>query len=197
MSQSVSSASRTIATSLTDIEIVSTMTAIKTIGFIILFFVLCCCFTSMMFPPIEYRHRCTTEDFTNTTEPAPFAKITFDKYQKIPLTAPDSVENTPLNLLFGQASRRITANKTTIEISANLYILNGSLFDKAPNVDHIYKAYLDGLEIGSLEKKGDGMYYLVYSTVQQIEDLTTIKVQYEQEGISPIVLIQGNFSNLK
>jgi hypothetical protein len=205
MSDSVSSATKTIATSLTDIDIISTMTAAKTVGFFIIFIIIsCCCFAFLTFPVSNtYHHRCTSEDFTNTTEPDSYNPIVLDKYQKVPLTAPSTTENTPLNLLFGQASRRMTQDKTTIEISANLYILDGNVFDEVPNepkVEHSYKAYIqsqkDIIDLGILNKRGDGIYYLTYSTSKDIKEYSNLIIKYEQKDVS-IDIIQGQFVNIK
>jgi len=203
MSDSVSSASHTIATSLTDIELVSSLTAIKTIWLLFIVIIMFCCCLSLLSPPPDfYRHRCTSEDFSNTPPGENWTHIPTDKYQRIPLTAPDSPENTPLNLLLGQASRRISKKRTTIEISANLYVLDGHVFDEVPNspqVEHFYRAILetnngDILELGPLVKGGDGMYTITYATERDIKDFTQIRVQYEQKGISPIVMIRGQFA---
>lgn len=206
MSGSISSASHTIATSLTDIEVLSSLTAIKTVGFLFFIIIISCCCLSLMAPtPDVYRHRCTSEDFVNTPPGETWTHIPTDKYQRIPLTAPDSPDNTPLNLLLGQAFRRISKKQTTIGISANLYVLDGHVFDEVPNsppVDHAYRAVLetnngDILELGSLVKGGDGMYTITYATERDIEHFTQLRVQYEQKGISPIVMIRGQFANIK
>jgi NADH:ubiquinone oxidoreductase subunit B-like Fe-S oxidoreductase len=203
MSDTVSSATKTIATSLTDIEVISTMTAAKTVALLILFITICCCFAFLTFPVNpKYHHRCTSEDFTNTTEPDSYNSIAFNKFQKVPLTAPDTTDNTPLNLLFGQASRRITDAKTTIEISANLYVLDGNVYDKAADkLEHSYKAYIqtqnnDVIDLGVLNKRGDGIYYLTYSTSKNIMDFLNLVIKYEQKDVS-IDIIQGKFINAK
>jgi hypothetical protein len=155
-----------------------------------------------MSQPYQYRHRCSSEDFTNTNEHGDnFTIFPTDKYQRIPLTAPDSPDNTPLNLLLGQASRRIKKNRTVIDISANLYVLDGNVYDQDPSLVHKYRAYIktdqnDVIDIGTLLKGGDGMYTLSYSTENNIAKFTTLSIQYEQKDRSPIVMLRGQFANV-
>jgi hypothetical protein len=126
-------------------------------------------------------------------------------FQNIPLTAPDTEDNSPSNLTFGQASRYVMLkdSKPTflIEISANLWVLDGGVLNQPPeNIQHNYVVYAvepatkNKISLGSLKKDGDGIYKMriVAPNVQEIVTHKVFQVVYEQDGQS-LLMLQGRF----
>jgi len=124
-------------------------------------------------------------------------------YQNIALTAPDTINQTPANLVFGEAHRYVTLEDDQIElrldISANLYVLDGNILNqRAEKVKHSYQAYLVNnkreISIGTLKRDGDGLYKLKLETKNPGEMLTarglTIKYEIDNENV---VLLTGTF----
>lgn len=124
-------------------------------------------------------------------------------YQNIPLLAPNNE-----NLFFGQAKRYITSVDKILnyrlEIYCNLLVLDGNIYDKYPpkTVKQRYSVKLrnsksnDVLEIGDLEKDGDGIYKLKYKTQQDVENLVKydtvdiVYLLYDNEQL----LLRGKFN---
>lgn len=122
-------------------------------------------------------------------------------YQNIPLVVPD--ENLT-NIVFGQANQYILQNNGNntlfrLEIFANLWVLDGNPFEKPFGDKQEYIVMLssdDGksLELGALQKDGDGLYKMLYKsedTAQHIP-LKNCTVVYRREGKDQVVL-SGRF----
>lgn len=123
-----------------------------------LFVLICISCISMLFTPTFI----TTETFTNNilrSEPN-LGDINYD-YQSSALTSNN-------NLIFGQANRYITSKSYTLDIYANLYVINGSPFGKSKQLNEKYVVYLKNAsekkEIGQLKKDGDGLYKIHFKS---------------------------------
>ncbi len=153
----------------------------------------------------KFTQRTNQEDFTQekSHDYSPISKMSLATYQSIPLTSPDTEDSAPSNLLFGQANRYVSTNDDdvtlTIEINANLYVLNGNVFQKGTPPNHSYKAYLGDKLLGTLVKDGDGIYKLKYNEVlktkaaKELEKTRVLKIVYEKESVKQTLLI-GEFS---
>jgi hypothetical protein len=127
----------------------------------------------------------------------------YTNFQSVNLTAPNTLDNTPSNLLFGHANKYISMNGDTIvftlDITANLYVLNGNVFQKGEPPNHSYKAYLGNddnhIELGELKKDGDGIYKLIFTShnIKELVKLSTIFIVYEKDGKQQ-TLLMGQFS---
>ena len=139
----------------------------------------------------------------------------YSNYQTTPLTAENTVEGNPSNLLFGQANRIITTidnlMSLNLNIFANLYVLNGNPFGRAQvnkdmtKVQQQYLVYVsqngkDLKLLDELKKDGDGLYKLKFKTKDQdqIKDIMSyneliIKYKIEGESIEN-VLLKGKFT---
>ncbi|NBO99423.1 MAG: hypothetical protein EBU90_04750 [Proteobacteria bacterium] len=124
-------------------------------------------------------------------------------YQNIALTAPDTINKTPANLVFGEAHRYVTSENDQVElrldISANLYVLDGNILNQtSEKVKHSYQAYLVNnkreISIGALKREGDGLYKLKFETKKPNELLTArgVIIKYEIDNES-VVLLTGTF----
>jgi hypothetical protein len=122
-------------------------------------------------------------------------------YQSIPLTSPDTTQNSPSNMTFGQVIRHITnVDDYILEIYANLYILNGNILNISNDqVTQFYQAYLikEGSKpypLGKLIKDGDGIYKLKIKKKisDELLDYNYIFIAYEKDGEQSI-LLQGKF----
>ena len=176
-----------------------------------------------------------------------YKNILYSNYASIPLTALnlDNTENIPGNVLFGQATRIISAdvdwmksNKREniyklsngnigniekgpiyyhLEILANLYILNGNIFDditqKIINQTYVVNLYnpkmKNSIILGNLYKDNDGMYKLKYkidiekvpSSVGNIIDYTIIQIIYyaidsNNKILENKIIIQGDLTQI-
>jgi hypothetical protein len=130
-------------------------------------------------------------------------------YQSIPLTAPDTEQKNPANLVFGEAHRFVTNQdghiELRLEIYANLYVLDGNILNQTKDkVTHSYQAYLvdknkKETNIGALKRDGDGMYKLKtignYASDKPnlVLDSTTLLIKYEIDGESTLLLV-GKFA---
>jgi hypothetical protein len=127
--------------------------------------------------------RCRHEHFSKD-DLSTFSKLSSAKYQSIPLTAPNTAENTPSNLMFGQANRYISINDDvtvlTLDVHANLYILNGNDTQQ--------------VELGELKKDGDGIYKLKFTSenTKELVDLRVLSIVYEKDSEKQTVLL-GQF----
>jgi hypothetical protein len=184
--ESISSASQTVATQLTDLSKNITLN-IRYLLFLVFTLLIFVFYFSSLFSisltasskckkrgPLKYaKHRCSIAegDFSSNEY---FSNIDSDfkspQFQSIPLTAPDSSSNNPLHLMFGQADKYVTDNAYSIKINANLYVLDGNIFDIKPtNEKQSYNAYLirkdnSKIKLGDLLKDGDGLYKLTFSS---------------------------------
>lgn len=146
--------------------------------------------------------RATQENFSNDDLYA-YSSASSASYQSIPLTSPNTNENAPSNLLFGQANRYISANDDvmvyTLDITANLYVLNGNVFQKGDPPNHSYIAYLSNdtrqIELGELKKSGDGTYKLKFSSqkVQELVSMRSLSIVYDNDTEKQTLLV-GQFS---
>jgi hypothetical protein len=119
------------------------------------------------------------------------------------------------NLIFGQANKSVYSEMNTtkpiysIEILANLYVLNGNPFGiEKINIDntsfkHKYIAYLKStktgqrINIGQVLRDGDGMYKLKFKTedVNQYVNFNEIEIVY-QSPQKEITILKGKFTLL-
>lgn len=123
-------------------------------------------------------------------------------YQAVPLTAQDTSDHTPANLVFGEA-KKWYINKDgnvqlTIQITANLYILDGNVFKQnSDGTVQKYIAYLSDksgkrMELGDLKRDGDGIYKLKFSSQDPLLQFKNIHIAYKRNDSEEIV-IEGNF----
>lgn len=214
---SVSSASETIATQLTNTSCLTEWTYINTriilnISFtIIIICLLISCFNSV-FTPVELivydpvtlnkirPESKSIENFTNGIENFT-NEVTFkmaSNYQNIPLLSP-----TNENLLFGQAQRYIISRNDEmiyrLEINCNLFILGGNVFGEKITEDAndkyivVLKNSKDNkkLIIGDLVKDGDGIYKLTYiskTNIQYLGQCDTVEIVYVIKDKSQTIL---------
>lgn len=146
--------------------------------------------------------RAVQENFSND-DMYSYSSASSASYQSIPLTSPNTQENTPSNLLFGQANRYISTNNEvtvfTVDINANLYVLNGNIFQKGDPINHSYKAYLgDGkkqIELGELKKGGDGIYKLKFTSqnTKELVNMRSLSIVYDKDTEKQTLLV-GQFS---
>lgn len=138
------------------------------------------------------------ENFSNDDTYA-YSPASSASYQSVPLTSPNSKENAPSNLLFGQANRYIShdgdASMFTLDVFANLFVLNGNVFQKGDPPKHLYKAYLADdtkqIELGALNKDGDGIYKLKFTStkVEDLVKLRNISIVYDRDGEKQTLLV--------
>lgn len=135
----------------------------------------------------------------------------YSNYQTTPLTAENTAEGNPSNLLFGQANRIITTMDDkmvlNLNIFANLYVLNGNPFgqnelkDTLKDQEYVVFVARNGKDmkfIDKLTKEQDGLYKLKFKTKdqEQIKDLMTYNeliIKYLFEDKSK-VLLKGKFT---
>jgi phage tail tube protein FII len=202
MSESISSASQTISTNLTcDKE---SMKTLKIVMLMLFLFVFICIMMSVFSTPkhmtIIYSN---AEEFSND-ELYSYKSLDSAAYSSIPLTAPNDKDGQPSNLTFGSANRYISLSpdgkaKFTIDVSANLYVLDGNIFgDDGQKVVQSYKAYLNKMPLGELKKDGDGLYKLKFETtipkseLNALVEQTNFSIAYEKNGQSQ-VMVNGYF----
>jgi hypothetical protein len=117
------------------------------------------------------------------------------------------------NLIFGQAKKYVHPQMKTskpiysIEIFANLYVLNGNPFGvEKINIDNIsfkhkYIAYLKStktdkkISIGQVLRDGDGMYKLKFKTedVNKYVDFNEIEIVHQSDQ-KEITVLKGKFT---
>lgn len=125
--------------------------------------------------------------------------------QSVPLTAPLEEETGEYsNMTFGQAYRHIIMNnreqKVMYNISANLYVLDGNIYDQAQ--DNLKQAYIVQLrhdngniiKLGELKKDSDGMYKLKVESnnIKEYTQYKHIEIVY-YKGDNSQVMIHGKF----
>ena len=144
------------------------------------------------------------DTFSNiSSDQVTFSKVMESKFQTIPLTAPDTDQKSPSHLMFGQANKYIDEINTRINISANLYVLDGNVFvDGAEKIDQSYQAYLinsvtkNKLNIGEVKKDNDGVYKLQYKAKnKELSNFDSIEITYKIKESEKIILI-GKFSDI-
>jgi hypothetical protein len=170
------------------------------------------CYESATYPTkrlSNYKRTCgcsrckqVRENFSND-EMYSYSAASSASYQSIPLTSPDTNDKAPSNLLFGQANRYISTNDGellyTLNIHANLYVLNGNTFQKGDPPNHSYKAYLGDdskeINIGTLTKDGDGIYKLKFTSknTKELTNFRSLKIVYDKDTEKQTLLI-GNFA---
>lgn len=185
---------------------------LKVILFIIMLSLVFCLFSSMLATANEesimYRHprknRCSggIENFTNDQVSSFEHKAsTNSKFTRTELLAPEGSEH----LQFGEIKKyQYTKNEKDelrIEITANLYVLDGNVFDapKTP-IAQVYTAFLhnaDGkksFKLGDLKRDGDGLYKLTqtYSNVDELVLLQNISIVHVV-GDKPTTILVGIF----
>jgi len=153
--------------------------------------------------PESFDNHSVTENFSNDVMYSYKHSLT-SNYQTIALTAPDTTQKTPANLVFGEARRYITSEneivKFRLDISANLYVLDGNILNqRGEKAAHSYQAYLVNnareISIGPLKRGGDGIYKLKMET-DKTNDLLTARgliIKYELDNEST-VLLKGTYS---
>lgn len=143
--------------------------------------------SSLMMPePRTRMYRCTPiEFFDGTLGPdvgEAFAKLGPFKYQSIPMTSVSA-----LHMMSGQANVYETQDEYRIDLSANLYVLDGDVLEKRKGVKHAYKAFMMDasgkpvLYLGQLQREGGGTYTLTYTSAQSI-NAARIVVAYTRGG---------------
>lgn len=214
MSDSISSASQTISTQLTEIS-VNTLLNIRYLLLIIVILIIAMFYISSLFTmslttvakqysntnkinTLKFQqHDCSIANADTTEYFSQVSSSSYVDFQSIPLTAPDSSLNYPLHLMFGQADRHINDDKYTLKISSNLYVLDGNIFNQNKNGKQSYNAYLmkkdnSKLKIGDLKKDGDGLYKLTFSSQDRtnLETYKYVAIFYNDE--TPLLV--GGFS---
>ena len=162
--------------------------------------------------PNGYNLRCTDqENFGNDSFYSYKDAInpSYSNYQSTGLTAPNTVEGNPSNLLFGQANRLVERSETPIlhlDVFCNLYVLNGNPFGDGVIKQEPYKqkylVYLKNKDkmklLGELKKENDGIYKLKYKTKNQkdISDIISYNevVIVHNTEVKELVLLQGKFT---
>jgi hypothetical protein len=149
---------------------------------------------------------CNVEYFTNSDNTfdnkyySIFGNTNMHKYyQYAALTAPSTHENTPSSILFGEFKKfnlmRNSNLTTLINITANLYILDGNVYTNGQrSITQSYKAYFtndknERLLIGDLIRDGDGLYKLQFMTTDnKYNDYKEIVIIHQFNGDEKIVL---------
>jgi len=143
------------------------------------------------------------EEFQNTM--STFQTYGGSNFQSIPLTGPDGTDSDPGNLVFGQANRSIRQIddfvNVIIDINANLYVLDGNVFDQNKDAKtQSYKAYLTDdrnsqILLGELKRYNDGLYKLKYTTnnATEVTEHRNLIITYERNG-DKSVLLSGRFA---
>ncbi len=223
MSDTISSASQTISSQLTDASSMSsvfgksdcTMSNIRFLMYFIFVILFICTFLSLVSQvcqdsaTLAYQHprmkrgcqRGHQEDFSNDKFYS-YKSTQSANYKSIPLTAPNSKDDAPSNLMFGQANRYISANSDAtmflLEITANMYVLDGNVFANDQKVTHDYKAYLvqgnNRKLLGSLKRDGDGLYKLRVKSDKPADylDMQQLNIIYEKDNTEQVLLV-GHF----
>ena len=117
-------------------------------------------------------------------------------FQDIPLNVPQDL-NDPPRIVFGKADKFQSKKSIDINISANLYVLNGNVYNQSSD-DQGYPTYLsDGKTnkpIGDLKKDGDGIYKLTFSTdkVDEFSNFKIVQVFYRLKK-DEMLLLHGSF----
>lgn len=218
MSDTVSSASNTIATQLTESlnSYICMSYGIRMFCWLIL---LCILFYSMSGLFIKRRYRMDydnydydddimykqpifIEEFENNNLHSFETKKSY-KFKRIQLTAPSNEFKNPENIYFGQANIYVIPNdnKLTykIQVFANLAVLDGNIFiDDPKDIKQKYTVMLTNNDTKPFEmeltKDNDGLYKLNYETtdMNEISSLLaykTMHIHYYADGIDKILLI--------
>lgn len=162
------------------------------------------CITSLFAPNKKQLLKYKCENFSNNLFFSDKDTIhqNYSNYQSSSLTSNNY-------LIFGQANRFIHYDSIiskptyTLDIFANLYIINGSPFGKnrPKNSNEQYSVYLKNtktsakLKIGKLQKDGDGMYKLHFTSTEPNKYIQFNEVEityYTPEKES--VLLNGKFT---
>jgi hypothetical protein len=149
---------------------------------------------------------CNIEYFTNSDNTldekyySTFGKTNMHKYyQYAALTSPSTDINTPSSILFGEFKKfnlmRNNKLNTLINITANLYILDGNVYTNGQrSLAQSYKAYFtndknERLLIGDLIRDGDGLYKLKFLTTDnKYNDYKEIIIIHQFNGNEKVVL---------
>lgn len=198
MSDSVSSASRTIATNLTRTTDCTVSNLKVLLAFIMVMLFLCVFMSFIAIPPTS---PCCSEHFSNQ-DMYTYKKHVPSVYNTASLTPLDNDVNAPSHMMFGEAKRMsATLSNVTeyyLDIVANLYILGGNVHSKGDPPVHYYNAYLtqgqDQVLVGKLERDGDKLYKLkVKSDNPDVMKSDGVRITYFNEGEEKVVL-HGNFA---
>lgn len=172
----------------------------KLLLFIIVFLVFSIVCVSCMSCMSLFTPTCSANDiydyFTNSIEDE---KTTYDitkeekiipnKFQSIPLTGLNTLQ-------FGQLHRTINningKVKTLFDITANLYILDGNIFQEKEK-DHVYKLFIinksdDKILVGKLSKDGDGLYKLKKEINDDLSLYKNVLVVYTKNNVDNNIL---------
>lgn len=172
----------------------------KILLFIIVFLVFSIVCVSCMSCMSVFTPTCSANDiydyFTNSMEDEKTTyvnikeqKIIPNKFQLIPLTGLNTLQ-------FGQLQRTITningKVKTLFDITANLYILDGNIFQEKEK-DHVYKLFVtnnldDKILVGKLSKDGDGLYKLKKEINDDLSLYKNVFVVYTKNNIDNNIL---------
>ena len=128
--------------------------------------------------------------------PLPYKRI----YQSIPLTPPESDSST---FITAQANKYILQkdNNTIyrLEVLANLFELDGNVYGDLSPQNHSYRVYIsndtDKLLLGTLEKNGDNVYKLKVELdfTKELMDKNNLYIIYQKDNNEEIIL-QGTFN---
>lgn len=168
---------------------------------ILIFIIICLSCMSCMSTMTIGQNSCSSgyDYFTNTETnlDETYKKVVPIKpnnFQSIPLT---NLENDEFNLQFGQINRTIVYNNgnivTNYDIFANLYILDGNIFQEKEK-DHVYKVFLskeseeDKILVGKLYKDGDGIYKLKKQFTDDMSSYKNAFIVYTKNNIDKKIL---------
>jgi hypothetical protein len=218
MSDTVSSASQTISTQLTDAlnQYMCMSYGIKMFCWLLLLCFLLYSISIISRPrkfykyddddyynddDIMYRHPMFIENFENETQGIFEPKKSY-KFKRIQLTAPSDEFKNPENMYFGQVNVYVIPNESelTYKLQAfvNLSILDGNIYIDDPI--EISQKYTLMLANGSesfefeLKKDNDGLYKLNYETndpkvISKLMNYNIIHVHYYKNNQSKIILM--------
>ena len=142
------------------------------------------------------------EEFTN--EMSSYTQSQTLLRQRSDLTPPNTSDNSPSHLMVGSATKNIVkSNEKTealIEISGNMYILNGNVYTNKDQVkQQAYSAFLvdengERLYLGDLKRGQDGEHHLRVKTsnLEQLAGFDRIMVTYKSNG-DEYVILNGKF----
>jgi hypothetical protein len=181
---------------------------LKLVLFVILILILVCSLTSSL-TSIFTDTPTSTEQFSNDNlySYKDTVKANYSNYQSTALTAPETQEGNPSNLLFGQANRTVSLNQDGskslfLEIFCNLYVINGSPFGETKQPLQKYKVNIkkgNTIEpFGELVKNSDGIYKLKFKTdnddqIQKLLAFNEIQITYTINDVSNVIL-SGKFT---
>lgn len=221
----VTGTSNTIATQLTDNYLKESASAFRItlwISFFVLLFLLISSFISricfkacatsivndaksLSYRPMRFKNKCKLlrEDFKNDYEKSKFSfnYKTASKYQSVPLTPPESMQN---NMMSAQANRYFSLQNEKaniiIDVFADLYILGGNIYGET-STDQEYRLYgytvdNEKFDFGKLEKSQDGFNKLKYITDDlEILKYNRLEIVYKTTKTENVLLI-GAFQSM-